>query len=341
MSIIEVMITGMILFIAFLHFFPQYTIKSKWDKTLLIVKVRDTINTIDRLDKIYDFGTSSVEFNNFMNRTFQPEKAGGVFVWWKGTKDLQGYTEDMPVPYFTEGYKESMVDVEFMSDEYTAGANTVALWHLNDGTGTAATDSSGNGNTGNLVNGPKWTVGKLKSALRFDGVDDYVSAPSSSLSSTSFTIEAWAKFANTAGEQVIAGKYNNGFLWWDGNNMRVEFKGATTGSWRGIPQDGGAQWKPLPNIWYHFAATFGGSGTTVRLYVNGQLVSETNPMIPINENPLLIAENFAIGRWELGVGSSRYFNGIIDEVRVSNIARTNFDIRYNPYTFTLGMGYPY
>ncbi|MCX6821439.1 MAG: hypothetical protein NTW30_01540 [Candidatus Aenigmarchaeota archaeon] len=116
MSIIEVMITGMILFVAFLHFFPQYTIKSKWDKTLLVVKVRDTLNTIDRMNNTYDFATSSClldsnsEFVKFMNRTFQPEKAGSVVVWWK---DVGGDITAQPctIPYFTEGYKESIVDV--------------------------------------------------------------------------------------------------------------------------------------------------------------------------------------------------------------------------------------
>jgi hypothetical protein len=109
MSIIEVMITGMILFVAFLHFFPQYTIKSKWDKALLVVKVRDTLNTIDRMNETYDFAKSNVEFDNFMNRTFQPEKAGGVVVWWKVIEgNIQ--TSTYNIPYFTEGYKESIVD---------------------------------------------------------------------------------------------------------------------------------------------------------------------------------------------------------------------------------------
>lgn len=34
----------------------------------------------------------------------------------------------------------------------------MAHWALDEGTGTVATDSSGNGNTGTLVNGPTWTA---------------------------------------------------------------------------------------------------------------------------------------------------------------------------------------
>jgi hypothetical protein len=132
MSIIEVMITGMILFMAFLHFFPQYTIKSKWDKTLLVVKVRDTLNTIDRMNKTYNFAESNVEFDNFMNRTFQPEKAGGVVVWWKTVEGLGLSTQ---IPYFTEGYKESIVDVVNTTDGGCPGNNCYKIYSFTLGMG--------------------------------------------------------------------------------------------------------------------------------------------------------------------------------------------------------------
>gem|GEM_PF-4959447 len=37
---------------------------------------------------------------------------------------------------------------------FTSDGNTVALWHLNEGSGTSATDSSGNGHTGTLTGSP-------------------------------------------------------------------------------------------------------------------------------------------------------------------------------------------
>ena len=104
------MLTGVILVLAFYHFFPQYLIRPKWDRVLLSVKVRDTLNTIDGLNKTYDFAKNSDEFNQFMENVLDP-KYHGAMVWWKQTKDLSGYTEDMDIPYFTEGYKETIVDV--------------------------------------------------------------------------------------------------------------------------------------------------------------------------------------------------------------------------------------
>src|SRR3989344_5236105 len=45
----------------------------------------------------------------------------------------------------------------------------VGYWKFDEGTGTSAGDSSGNGNTGTLVNSPSWVTGKVGGALSFDG----------------------------------------------------------------------------------------------------------------------------------------------------------------------------
>jgi len=131
MSIIEVLITGMILFVTFLHFFPQYVIRTKWDGILLHVKVTDTLNTIDRLNKTYEFVTNSDEFNKFMNSTFRPEQTGGVIVWWKQIEPEQFRSEqgifNEPVPYFTRGYKESIVDVVNTTSGYKVYSFTLGL----------------------------------------------------------------------------------------------------------------------------------------------------------------------------------------------------------------------
>ena len=42
---------------------------------------------------------------------------------------------------------------------------------------TVASDSRGDRNDGNLVNGTAWVEGKFGKPLSFDGVDDYVIVP--------------------------------------------------------------------------------------------------------------------------------------------------------------------
>ena len=56
----------------------------------------------------------------------------------------------------------------------------VGSWHLSEGTGTLAADSSGENNNGTLVNSPTWTTGKYGGGLSFDGSNQTVSIPHSS-----------------------------------------------------------------------------------------------------------------------------------------------------------------
>lgn len=52
----------------------------------------------------------------------------------------------------------------------------VGYWKFDEGSGSIAHDSSGNGQDG-TVYGAGWTEGISDKALQFDGVDDYVEVP--------------------------------------------------------------------------------------------------------------------------------------------------------------------
>ena len=54
-----------------------------------------------------------------------------------------------------------------------ADPDLVGHWKFDDGSGTVAVDSSGNGNDGVFVGDPQWVPGKLGGALEFNG-DDYL-----------------------------------------------------------------------------------------------------------------------------------------------------------------------
>jgi hypothetical protein len=49
----------------------------------------------------------------------------------------------------------------------------VGYWNFDEGSGSIAHDSSGNGNDGNIYSA-SWTTGVSGSALNYDGLDDYV-----------------------------------------------------------------------------------------------------------------------------------------------------------------------
>ncbi len=53
----------------------------------------------------------------------------------------------------------------------------VGWWSFDEGTGTVAIDSSGNGHDGTLVDGPTWIDGQYGSALEFTSSSDRVDVP--------------------------------------------------------------------------------------------------------------------------------------------------------------------
>src|ERR1043166_8900457 len=61
----------------------------------------------------------------------------------------------------------------FNSDAPPA-SNVNTELRMNEGTGTATADGSGNSHNGTLTNGATWTTGKYGQGINFDGVNDYV-----------------------------------------------------------------------------------------------------------------------------------------------------------------------
>lgn len=216
-------------------------------------------------------------------------------------------------------------------------ANLVAYYQMNEGTAngnnttlTQTFDLTANNHDGTLTNFAKTGAASnfvagftaINNALNFDGTDDYVDCGTSvDVTATgTFTMEGWVYLNSTATDQVFFGQ-DRAFVWMQaGGVLRCEFFDGST--YRGSPQDGGASPTLSTGQWYHIAASFGGTGTTVKVYINGVLSIETNV---INANPENVTENFSIGRF--GNNNSRYINGNIDEVRVWNVVRTCAEIK--------------
>ena len=191
----------------------------------------------------------------------------------------------------------------------------VAAYSFDEGTGTTATDISGNGNDG-TISGASWTsAGKYGTALSFGGTGSYVTIPDSpSLHlTTAMTLEAWVNpsVVNSAWRDVIYKGDDNYYL--EATSRRGAAPGGG-GTFGGTDDAGAYASTPLaPNTWTHLAVTY--DGATVNLYVNGVLVSsgaETGDLLT-SGNPLQIGGDSIYGQ---------YFQGMIDEVRVYNVALT-------------------
>jgi len=212
------------------------------------------------------------------------------------------------------------------SNERELDANTdiKGLWHFTDGTGSTASDASGNGNNGTLTNGPIWTSsGKFGNALAFDGVDDYVQKTSPSsipTGNTARTVEAWIYINGETGkyQPIVSygspGNNNQAFsLEFGGDSSQPSYKKLIIIGWNN--DFWGVQTLNF-NQWYHVAVTH--DGTIVKLYVDGVLDNSTTKTYNtvMNANGLRIgaSANPDADAWH------KYFNGKIDEVAIWNRA---------------------
>jgi Concanavalin A-like lectin/glucanases superfamily/Pectate lyase superfamily protein/K319L-like, PKD domain len=189
----------------------------------------------------------------------------------------------------------------------------VAGYAFNEGSGVTVADASGNGHSG-AITGATWTTaGRFGSALVFNGRNAVVTiADSPSLQlTTGMTLEAWVQpsVVNTTWRDVV---YKGD------DNYALEATSSTgVAAPGGVSTIGGANLVTLGTsplavgAWAHLALTYDGS--TLRLYVNGTPVSTLprSGSMATSSNPLQIGGDSIFGQ---------FFSGVIDEVRVYNVA---------------------
>jgi concanavalin A-like lectin/glucanase superfamily protein/PASTA domain-containing protein/Big-like domain-containing protein len=213
-------------------------------------------------------------------------------------------------------------------------AGPVLALSFNELSGTAASDSSGNGNNGTIVGATRVTgqVG-FGGALQFDGVSSIVNiAHSASLAlSSGMTLEAWVNPSANAGSGpndgwrtvIMKERSTTGLAYALYGNDGDSNPSRPAGYIRNSSADKEAAAGPaLPlGVWTHLAVTY--DGTTLRLYVNGVLRSSLTASggIAASTAPLRIGGNTVFS-----VPGTEYFAGLIDEVRIYNRALSAAEI---------------
>lgn len=209
--------------------------------------------------------------------------------------------------------------------EYTTDGNTVLLLHMNETSGATVSDASGYGNHG-TANGTTISTGKFGSARVFNGSSDYIRVPyATSLNAVAqMTMEGWAYIhtyrdhASIVTRGTSVGVYALKQL---SNKLTFEVGDQLAAS---QTVSGNAD-LPL-NKWVHVAATV--QGSTVNFYINGVLDKTASltltPVGITNTEDLTVGVDFP--------GATEYFDGLIDEVRISTKARLpqEFDLQLPP-----------
>ncbi len=203
-----------------------------------------------------------------------------------------------------------------------ASAELVAYWTFDEGSGDIVYDSSGNDNNG-TINGATWDTGKYGNALRFNAQDNYVEVPNSDSIEidTIVSIAAWINWIDAGdawqgilSKGMMVGPGENYSLFVNRDGRYFHFVLALD---VGRVQQNSPNNSVVPNEWMHVCCTWDGSVT--RIYINGEMAMEMDQVATIIPSNLPLR----IGHRD---GSSHYWNGIIDEVRIYDHALTEAEI---------------
>jgi hypothetical protein len=272
------------------------------------------------------FTTSSVSWNSGTINDKLPHEiekyttATGNLQAWVKIPNLSSVTDTVIYMYYgnasvlTQQNKTAVWDsstkmVQHMSQDPSGSAPQMldSTQYANNGT------SAGTMTSGDLV------TGQIDGATDFDGVNDYVNAGTgSSLDNTGvgLTAEGWifwnGTLATGARQNIVAKQSSaSGFILdllddADIEGYRIYISGTQVKYATTIAR----------NSWTKVVGTYDGS--LIRLYINGVLVGSTARTANIITDPA----SAKIGARGLAGNPISFFGGVIDEVRISNTARS-------------------
>lgn len=270
---------------------------------------------------------------NVTGRQYQIKKIATTnSVWISGGGNLIDDTSPVELPessnlasvkLISDGSQWYKIDQKDVS-ETVAADNLVGWWKLDETIGITANDSSGRENHGVLNNGLTFSgcviSGKIGNALSFDGSDDVIVTPSSSIydmSNSNLSIALWVNSSATFGTERMLFEHS---IWSAADTYQLTATNDTTLRFAAVGlgtfdysidfTDGN---------WHFIVAVFDTVNNIKSLYYDGVLsnaASETGN-IGSGNNPIYIGAR--------GDGSKQ-FPGDIDDVRLYNRVLTSSEV---------------
>ncbi|MFW9877011.1 MAG: DUF2341 domain-containing protein, partial [Candidatus Thorarchaeota archaeon] len=221
----------------------------------------------------------------------------------------------------------------------------VGVWHLNeDPSGTppqmkdSATPSTDGSSYGSMTSSDRIT-GKIGNAIDFDGINDYISIinnPELQITGE-LTVQIWFKADIIQNDYLFnkMGSIPASYGWDISFDDITTTEGYTTFRFSNGISTQEVGYEPIKNgSWYHAVGVFK-PNEYAKFFINGTLVGLlTTGIGPSLQDPPIAV---VLGRRSQGI--TPYYNGIIDEARISNVARSNdwiateYNNQYDPSSF--------
>lgn len=199
------------------------------------------------------------------------------------------------------------------------------VWTFDEGSGTTAADSSGNGDTATLQGSATWTsssaakVGSSALSLAANGNAD-VPVPVVD-TSKSFTVSAWVQLAsvdtNAYAAVSVDGTQQSGFYleycgFCNGGVFDLTMVSSDGSSATAVRASGTTH--PTAGTWYHIVGIYDATSNSTKLYVGSTLEGSAT----LGFQPWTASGHLEIGRAKYNGGTSNYWNGALDDVRINS-----------------------
>jgi hypothetical protein len=255
---------------------------------------------------------------------------GALVAWVKVSSLLSSVDTDLYMYYGnpTCGSQQDAVNVW--------DTNFKGVWHLKEDPSGAApqmkdSTKANNGTSGGTMTSGDQLACKINGGLDFDGSDDNINCGDINAvnEATALTVSAWVKCLDLTRDGMILAKdtfaANSELLFWRDETTatggRTDTLSAEVGTGSADARYYGSTGLLNDNNWHFVVITYvGGSATGLRGYIDGVEDTAQSPVSTASVSALRNTTNpVYIGRSQ---GGSPYFTGDIDEVRISNTART-------------------
>jgi hypothetical protein len=236
--------------------------------------------------------------------------------------------------------------------------NFKSVWHMKDtGTNPVVTDSTVGASNSTSQTWTPTASGLADGAGIFNGASQYINfgAAANARPTTAITVSAWVKF-NALGSRssLVMRSYNSVSSGWENiwldkeSNNTMVFE--VSNGYEGEGGGGLYNWyqssatMSSTGQWYYLVGTWSNTGSPAsdgKIYMNGSLVSNT---LSVRNGGLKSAilygpnSKLYLATYDLA-SPGNYFNGTMDEVRISNVARsadwikTEYNNMNTPATF--------
>ncbi len=279
------------------------------------------VQSVHGFDIIFTDGTEITKLDHEIEK-YDP--ATGTIAMWVRVPTLSASTDTTIYMY----YDNSSITSSQENKTGVWDTNYKAVWHLGETFGTTNSDSTSNGATATKQSAghpAALSSGQIAGAQNYNGTSDYQSVSSSAVNITvDKTVEMWlntATFAaasdSTYRKPLIVNIDNTNVYMWlivPGSPNCIQWMtDDSTGEHVSCWGNGGSG--PSTNTWYHLTGTYTSATHSVKLYVNGALNTDGYTQNGVNKG----TTGAKIGA---RVDNKSYFQGDIDELRISNTART-------------------